>query len=51
MRVPRPMKMCAAILDRDAVADPVGAKKTLGSHLARARWMYEQGYKDMLKLP
>jgi hypothetical protein len=46
-----PDEICAAILDRDAIADPVGAKKTLESHLARARWMYEQGYKDMLKLP
>ena len=43
--------MCRAILDRDPVADPAGAKKTLESHLARARWMYEQGYKDMLKSP
>ena len=43
--------MCRTILDRDPVADPASAKKTLESHLARARWMYEQGYKDMLKSP
>ena len=43
--------MCRTILDRDPVADSASAKKTLESHLARARWMYEQGYKDMLKSP
>ena len=42
-------EMCRTILDRDPVADPDRARKTLESHLARARWMYEQGYKDMLK--
>jgi hypothetical protein len=44
-------EMCRTILDRDPVADPDGAKKTLESHLARARWMCERGYKDILKLP
>jgi len=44
-------EICRTILDRDPVADPDGAKKTLESHLARARWMYEQGYKGMLKSP
>lgn len=42
-------EMCHMILDRDPVADPDGAKKSLESHLARARWMCEQGYKDLLK--
>lgn len=41
--------MCLAILDRDPTANPDGAKKTLESHLARARWLSEQGYKDLLK--
>ena len=44
-----PDEMCRTILARDPVADPDGAKKTLESHLARARWICEQGYKDMLK--
>jgi hypothetical protein len=44
-------EMCRDILDRDLVADPDRAKKTLESHVARARWMYERGYKDMLKSP
>jgi hypothetical protein len=44
-------EMCCSILDCDPSADPERAKRTLESHLARARWMYERGYKDMLKSP
>lgn len=44
-------EMCRTILGRDPVADPAAAKKTLESHLARARWISETGYKDMLKSP
>jgi hypothetical protein len=44
-------EICRTILERDPIADLEGAKKTLESHLARARWMCEQGYKDMLKSP
>jgi hypothetical protein len=46
-----PVPMCHSILYRDPVADPDGAKKMLETHLALARWMYEQGYKDLLKSP
>jgi hypothetical protein len=44
--------MCRTILERDPVPDPRGDKKTLESHLARAMdvCMFEEGYKDMLKL-
>ena len=44
-----PDEICRTILDRDPVADPIAAKQTLESHLARARWMYEHGYKDLLR--
>jgi hypothetical protein len=44
-------EMCRVILDRDPVVDPEGAKKTLESHIARARWMTERGYKYLLLSP
>jgi hypothetical protein len=40
-----PEEMCRVILGRDH--DREGAK-SLQSHLSRARWMCDQGYKDLL---
>ena len=33
----------------DVAKDPVLAKAVYDSHLARARWMTEAGYRDLLK--
>ncbi|MDE2184660.1 MAG: hypothetical protein KGJ78_16695 [Alphaproteobacteria bacterium] len=42
-------ELCRAILDIDPRS--VLAKKTLTSHLSRARWMAETGYRDLLPKP
>ncbi len=39
------------ILGLDPKANPVDAKQTFDSHLARAHWMMESGYKSLLGLP
>ena len=39
-------ELCRAILDLDPQSR--GAKNTLKSHLSRARWMAETGYRDLL---
>jgi len=38
----------AIILGLDVAADPDGARQIHARHLARARWMTEQGYRDLL---
>jgi hypothetical protein len=42
-----PKEMCRTILGRDPELDPEGLN-SLNSHLNRARWMCENGYKDLL---
>lgn len=42
-----PKEMCRTILGRDPDLDPEGLN-SLDSHLNRARWMCENGYKDLL---
>jgi hypothetical protein len=39
-------ELCRSILDLDP--DSAGAKRTLKSHLNRARWMAATGYRDLL---
>ncbi|WP_244286732.1 DNA -binding domain-containing protein [Caulobacter radicis] len=36
------------VLDRDARVDPDGARRCWESHLRRARWMTEVGYRFLL---
>jgi hypothetical protein len=42
-----PKEICRAILGRDPDLDPE-SMHSLNSHLSRARWMCENGYKDLL---
>ena len=42
-------EMARIVLGIDAVKEPERARKALESHLARARWMTEHGYRDLLK--
>lgn len=37
------------LFDRDPDADPETCRRMHDSHLARARWMTEQGYKQLLQ--
>lgn len=39
----------AIVLGLDPAMDPEGAKRAYDSHLARARWMMDQGYRDLLR--
>lgn len=39
----------ALVLGLDVAADPERARQTHDSHLARARWMTEHGYRDLLR--
>jgi len=41
-------EMCELILRIDAKAEPDRARKALASHLRRAKWMTETGYRDLL---
>lgn len=36
------------VLDIDPAAEPGRARKIFDSHLKRARWMTEKGYRDLL---
>jgi hypothetical protein len=40
--------MCRIVLRIDPVEEPQRARKSLDSHLRRARWMTEHGYRDLL---
>ena len=42
-------EMARIVLGIDAAKEPERARKALESHLARARWMTEHGYRDLLK--
>jgi hypothetical protein len=41
-------EMCRVILGIDPAREPERARKTLQSHLRRARWMSESGYRHLL---
>jgi hypothetical protein len=42
-------EMCRMILGIDYGQDPTRAKRVLDSHLKRARWMTEQGFRQLLQ--
>jgi hypothetical protein len=42
-------EMCRFILGIDYANDPSRAKRLLDSHLKRARWMTERGYRQLLQ--
>ena len=42
-------EVAKVLLEIDPVAEPDRARRRHESHLARARWMTEQGYLDILK--
>ncbi|MBV1829078.1 DUF2285 domain-containing protein [Komagataeibacter sp. AV436] len=39
------------VLGRDPVADRDGARRCWDSHMARARWMRDTGYRQLLTIP
>jgi hypothetical protein len=41
-------EMTRIVLGIDPVKEPVRARRALDSHLRRARWMTEHGYRDLL---
>lgn len=41
-------EMCRIVLGIDPAKEPERAKQALDSHLRRARWMTEHGYRDLL---
>ena len=41
--------MCRLVLGIDATKEPERAKRVLASHLRRARWMTEHGYRHLLQ--
>lgn len=43
-----PADMAQIVLGIDATREPDRAAKALASHLKRARWMTEMGYRDLL---
>jgi len=42
-------EMAREILGIDPVAEAERARRTLGSHLSRARWLAESGYRALLQ--
>jgi len=42
-----PEEIASHVLRLDPVADPERARRTVASHLARARWMTEEGYRQL----
>jgi predicted SprT family Zn-dependent metalloprotease len=42
-------EVARVVLDFDPDRDPEHAKRVHDSHLARARWMTEAGFKDLLR--
>ena len=42
-------EMSGIVLGIDSTKEPVRAKSMLDSHLRRARWMTEHGYRHLLK--
>jgi T6SS, Transcription factor, DNA binding domain len=43
------MEVAQIVLGLDPAADPERARRIYESHLARARWMSEHGYRDLLR--
>jgi len=41
----------ALVLGLDVAADPARARRVHDVHLARARWMAQAGYRDLLREP
>ncbi|MBS0471322.1 MAG: DUF2285 domain-containing protein [Proteobacteria bacterium] len=41
-------EMCRTVLGIDYARDPSQAKRVLDSHLKRARWMSQHGYRQLL---
>lgn len=39
------------VLGRDPAADEAGARRCWDSHMARARWMRDTGYRQLLAIP
>jgi hypothetical protein len=42
-----PEEIARLVLRLDPAADPDRARRSVASHLARARWMTEQGYRQL----
>lgn len=42
-------EICKVLFDIDAEREPARAQKCLESHLRRARWMTECGYRELLR--
>ena len=42
-------EVASLVLHKDPVRDPAGAMRTWESHLARAKWMSECGYRHLLR--
>ena len=42
-------EICKILFGIDAEREPVRAQKCLESHLRRARWMTEHGYRELLR--
>ena len=39
------------VLNIDPIREPARARRALDAHLARARWLTSQGYRDLLRPP
>ena len=39
------------VLGIDPEAEPERARRAYDSHLARARWMVDEGYRELLRMP
>jgi hypothetical protein len=44
-------EVALVVLDLDPVVEPDRARRAHDTHLARARWLTERGYRDILKTP
>lgn len=42
-------EVASLVLRMDPVSDPARAKATWESHLARAKWLVDHGYRDLLR--
>jgi hypothetical protein len=44
-------KIAEHVFKLDVRGDPTGARRTVETHVARAKWMMDRGYKDLLRSP
>lgn len=44
-------RIAERVFKLDVSHDPAGARRTVETHLTRARWMMDQGYKELLRAP